>query len=188
MPRTANPFVDSANDLAIVSLDTLRQERMQEYLFEAPPYDLVVFDEAHKLSARYERDRTVTKSKRYQLAERIAADGKSLLLLTATPHMGKNDAYYFSVVEAADARTARRTNRVSSVARRGKVETSASAHEGGDDHLRRKTNLSAAPESDHCLSTQAGGRLANNRYTMRSQRIVRTILTSPDSTTKPRRG
>ena len=91
----ANPFVDSANDLAIVSLDTLRQERMQEYLFEAPPYDLVVFDEAHKLSARCERDGTVTKSKRYQLAERIAADGKSLLLLTATPHMGKNDAYYF---------------------------------------------------------------------------------------------
>ena len=90
-----NPFVDSANDLAIVSLDTLRQERMQQYLFEAPSYDLVVFDEAHKLSARYEWDGTVTKSKRYQLAERIAADGNNLLLLTATPHMGKKDAYYF---------------------------------------------------------------------------------------------
>ena len=90
-----NPFADSENRLAIVSLDTLRQERMQQYLFEAPSYDLVVFDEAHKLSARREGDGTVTKSKRYQLAERIAADGKSLLLLTATPHMGKDDAYYF---------------------------------------------------------------------------------------------
>lgn len=90
-----NPFVDSENNLAIVSLDTLRQERMQEYLSEAPSYDLVVFDEAHKLSARYERDGEVTKSKRYQLAERIAADGNSLLLLTATPHMGRKDAYYF---------------------------------------------------------------------------------------------
>ena len=90
-----NPFADSENRLAIVSLDTLRQERMQQYFFEAPSYDLVVFDEAHKLSARRERDGTVTKSKRYQLAERIAADGKSLLLLTATPHMGKDDAYYF---------------------------------------------------------------------------------------------
>lgn len=90
-----NPFVEPENNLAIVSLDTLRQERMQEYLFEAPSYDLVVFDEAHKLSARYEWDGTVTKSKRYQLAERIAADGKGLLLLTATPHMGRNDAYYF---------------------------------------------------------------------------------------------
>ena len=91
----ANPFVDTENRLAIVSLDTLRQERMQQYLFEAPSYNLVVFDEAHKLSARREWDGTVTKSKRYQLAERIAADGKSLLLLTATPHMGKDDAYYF---------------------------------------------------------------------------------------------
>ena len=49
----------------------------------------------HKLSARYEWDGTVTKSKRYQLAERIAAAGNSLLLLTATPHMGRKDAYYF---------------------------------------------------------------------------------------------
>ena len=90
-----NPFLDPQNHLAIVSLDTLRQERMQAYLFEAPPYELIVFDEAHKLSARFEWDGTVTKSKRYEFAERIAAQGKSLLLLTATPHMGKNDAYYF---------------------------------------------------------------------------------------------
>ncbi len=91
----SNPFINSENNLAIVSLDTLRQEQMQQYLFEAPPYDLVVFDEAHKLSARYEWDGAVTKSKRYQLAEQIAAEGNSLLLLTATPHMGRKDAYYF---------------------------------------------------------------------------------------------
>ena len=90
-----NPFADPENRLAIISLDTLRQERMQNYLFEAQPYDLVVFDEAHKLSARYELDGTVDTSKRYELAERIAAQEKNLLLLTATPHMGKDDAYYF---------------------------------------------------------------------------------------------
>ena len=90
-----NPFTHLENHLAIVSLDTLRQERMQKHLFDAPPYDLVVFDEAHKLSARRETDGAVTKSKRYQLAERIAAQEKHLLLLTATPHMGKADAYYF---------------------------------------------------------------------------------------------
>ncbi len=90
-----NPFVDRQNRLAIVSLDTLRQERMQECLFEAQPYDLIVFDEAHKLSANYESDGTVRKSKRYELAEKIAAQEKNLLLLTATPHMGKDDAYYF---------------------------------------------------------------------------------------------
>ena len=90
-----NPFADPENRLAIVSLDTLRQKRMQDYLFEAQSYDLVVFDEAHKLSARYESDGTVDKSKRYELAERIADQQKNLLLLTATPHMGKDDAYYF---------------------------------------------------------------------------------------------
>ncbi|MYK20109.1 DUF3883 domain-containing protein [Candidatus Poribacteria bacterium] len=91
----ANPFVNPKNRLAIVSLDTLRQDRMQNCLFEAQPYDLIVFDEAHKLSARYERDGTVHQSKRYELAEKIAAQQKNLLLLTATPHMGKDDAYYF---------------------------------------------------------------------------------------------
>ena len=90
-----NPFDDPENRLAIISLDTLRQERMQDCLFEAQPYDLVVFDEAHKLSARYESDGTIDKSKRYELAERIADQQKNLLLLTATPHMGKDDAYYF---------------------------------------------------------------------------------------------
>ncbi len=90
-----NPFANSENGLAIVSLDTLRQDRMQNCLFEAPLYDLIVFDEAHKLSARYEWDGTVHKSKRYELAEKIAAQQKNLLLLTATPHMGKDDAYYF---------------------------------------------------------------------------------------------
>ena len=90
----ANPFLDSQNQLAIVSLDTLRQERMQEHLFEAPPYELIVFDEAHKLSARFESDGTIDKSKRYELAERVAAYARNLLLLTATPHMGRSDAYY----------------------------------------------------------------------------------------------
>ena len=90
-----NPFAHPENRLVIISLDTLRQERMQDYLFEAQPYDLVVFDEAHKLSARYDSDGTVDKSKRYELAERIADQQKNLLLLTATPHMGRYDAYYF---------------------------------------------------------------------------------------------
>ena len=84
-----NPFANPENRLAIISLDTLRQERMQEYLFEAQPYDLVVFDEAHKLSARYESDGTVDKSKRYELAERIAAQGKNLLLLTGDTTHGE---------------------------------------------------------------------------------------------------
>ena len=93
--KTDNPFLDPRNDLAIVSLDTLWREAMRQAYLAAPPYDLVVFDEAHKLSARRETDLTVEKSRRYEMAERIAAQGRHLLLMTATPHMGKDEPYYF---------------------------------------------------------------------------------------------
>ncbi len=90
-----NPFRDPRNDLAIVSVDTLWRDRMHKHLSDAPPYDLVIFDEAHKLSARRNADGTIDKSNRYQLAEEIAAQNRHLLLLTATPHMGKDEPYYF---------------------------------------------------------------------------------------------
>lgn len=90
-----NPFLDPRNDLAIVSVDTLWRERMRKHLFDAPPYDLVIFDEAHKLSARRNADGTVDTSNRYALAEEIAAQNRHFLLLTATPHMGKDEPYYF---------------------------------------------------------------------------------------------
>lgn len=89
-----NPFADPRNDLAIVSVDTLARPRMRSHMREARPYDLVVFDEAHKLSAYRDADFTIRASKRYQMAEEIAVQGRYLLLLTATPHMGKDDQYY----------------------------------------------------------------------------------------------
>ena len=70
------------------------------------PYDLVIFDEAHKLSANRGNDLRVTKTDRYQLAEALAGVGgldeawtlpwaaHHLLLLTATPHQGKDYPYY----------------------------------------------------------------------------------------------
>ncbi len=94
-----NPFTDPRNDLAIVSLDTLWHDRMREAyvnsLGEAAPYDLVIFDEAHKLSARFDPDLTVDATNRYKMAEIIAHQGRHLLLMSATPHMGKDDPYYF---------------------------------------------------------------------------------------------
>ena len=106
--RAGNPFLGADNDLAIVSLDTLAGERMFSHL-KAPnvqSYDLVVFDEAHKLSADRQPDFRVRKTERYRLAEALAGvetDGSDrelpwsahhLLLLTATPHMGKDYPYY----------------------------------------------------------------------------------------------
>ena len=107
--RTANPFARPESELVIVSVDTLAGERMFAHLADTAtePYDLVVFDEAHKLSADRQPDFRVRKTERYRLAEAIAgagADGaqwvlpwaaQHLLLLTATPHMGKDYPYYY---------------------------------------------------------------------------------------------
>ena len=110
--RTENPFVGPDSDRLIVSLDTLTGERMFTRLREsvvsgaALPYDLVVFDEAHKLAANREQDFSVRKTDRYKLAEALAGvstddtrwklgwSATNILLLTATPHMGKNFPYY----------------------------------------------------------------------------------------------
>ncbi len=110
--RIGNPFVGPDSDRLIVSLDTLTGERMFTRLREAVisgaalPYDLVVFDEAHKLAANREQDFYVRKTDRYKLAEALAGlsvddarwelgwSATNILLLTATPHMGKNFPYY----------------------------------------------------------------------------------------------
>jgi SNF2 family DNA or RNA helicase len=110
--RTGNPFTDPDSDRLIVSIDTLAGERMFARLREAvvsgaaQPYELVVFDEAHKLAADREQDFYVRKTDRYRLAEALAGlpieevrwqlgwSAANLLLLTATPHMGKDFPYY----------------------------------------------------------------------------------------------
>ncbi|MEQ1736137.1 MAG: helicase-related protein, partial [Rhodoglobus sp.] len=90
-----NPFEDPRNDLAIVSIDTIDKSKMLAHIRDARPYDLVVFDEAHKLTATRDADLTIDPSLRYELAAEIAGQMRHLLLLTATPHMGKDDPYYF---------------------------------------------------------------------------------------------
>ena len=106
--RTQNPFLGPDSDLVIVSLDTLRQlgiyRRLQEP--EVEPYDYAVFDEAHKLSADMDTDGRLVRSERYRLAEALAGARVTderwhlewscahLLLLSATPHMGKDIPYY----------------------------------------------------------------------------------------------
>ena len=107
--RNGNPFKGPDSDLIIISIDTLAGERTFGRLQESAtePYDLVVFDEAHKLSANREPDLQIRKTDRYKLAETLAGAGthddswklywsaRHLLLLTATPHMGKDYPYYF---------------------------------------------------------------------------------------------
>jgi superfamily II DNA or RNA helicase len=106
--RLGNPFRQAGSDLLIVSIDTLAGERMFSRLQEDEvlPYDLVAFDEAHKLAANRGADFRVRRTDRYRLAEALAGvtheekrwslswSCRHLLLLTATPHMGKDFPYY----------------------------------------------------------------------------------------------
>ena len=107
--RQDNPFAGGESDLVIVSMDTLAGgsvlARLRDETTEA--YDLVVFDEAHKLSADRLPDGTVRRTRRYRLAEALAGNSslneewllpwsaQHLLLLSATPHMGKEQPYYY---------------------------------------------------------------------------------------------
>jgi len=106
--KNGNPFTGSGSDRVIVSVDTLAGDNVFARLTEesVAPYELVVFDEAHKLSCDRGADLRVRKTGRYQLAEAIAGvytgdkgwqlpwHAHHLLLLTATPHMGKDYPYY----------------------------------------------------------------------------------------------
>ncbi|WP_343898597.1 DEAD/DEAH box helicase [Micromonospora gifhornensis] len=55
-------------------------------------YDLAIFDEAHKLSVQA-WGRRVDKSKRFQFAEAVREATAATLLMTATPHNGKDAEY-----------------------------------------------------------------------------------------------
>ena len=88
---SGNPFADA--DLLIARLDKLsRDEDLQLILDNAPDWDLIVFDEAHKLSAQLFGDE-VKKTKRRLLAERVRPHTRHFLLLTATPHNGKEEDF-----------------------------------------------------------------------------------------------
>lgn len=83
---SGNPFEDHPQ--LIVRLDQLsRNEELQDLVCNAG-WDLVVFDEAHKLAAHYFGTK-LDKTARFQFAEKIGAHTRHLLLMTATPHNGK---------------------------------------------------------------------------------------------------
>ncbi|HYU18205.1 MAG TPA: helicase-related protein, partial [Chloroflexota bacterium] len=86
-----NAWLD--NDRAVASIDLAVQEHVLPGLEQAT-WDLVIFDEAHRLSAyRYGASAKIDKTKRYLLAERLAQKTKHLLLMTATPHRGDDENF-----------------------------------------------------------------------------------------------
>ena len=61
-------------------------------MLEQTEWDLVVVDEAHKMSATFFGGE-VKYTKRYQLGELLGKVTRHLVLLTATPHNGKEEDF-----------------------------------------------------------------------------------------------
>ncbi len=94
-----NPFDD--HPLLIARLDQLsRNEELQEKLAHTQ-WDLVVVDEAHKMSATYYGSK-VNRTQRFRLGELLGAHARNLLLMTATPHNGKEEDFqlFLSLLDA----------------------------------------------------------------------------------------
>lgn len=87
-----NPFME--NDYCLASMYWASREEVRERILEAN-FDLVIVDEAHKMAAySYGKIKKKTsKTKLYQLGERLLSKTEHCLLLTATPHKGDSENF-----------------------------------------------------------------------------------------------
>lgn len=92
--RKTNAF--AKHDRLIASIDTLKRPARIKRLLEAPRWDLVVFDEAHHLTA-IKTGGKVRKTENYKLAEALKDHSRDLLLLSATPHQGNHFQFWMLV-------------------------------------------------------------------------------------------
>src|SRR5579875_3850961 len=84
--RTGNWFTEVS--LAICRLDKLGRDEDAQAKLKRTDWDLIVCDEAHRLSATYFGNE-VKYTKRYRLGQQLSTLTRHFLLLTATPHNGK---------------------------------------------------------------------------------------------------
>ncbi len=79
-------------DHVIGSIDRFKVPKHFHSLMEAGYWDLIVFDEAHRLS-RTQYGMRYEASDRFKLAAALRRKTDSLLLLSATPHQGRTDKF-----------------------------------------------------------------------------------------------
>ena len=87
---SGNPFAEES--LAIARLDQLSRSDDLQAKLEQTDWDLIIVDEAHKMSAHFFGNE-VKKTRRYQLGELLGGITRHLLLMTATPHSGKSEDF-----------------------------------------------------------------------------------------------
>ncbi|MCC6230991.1 MAG: DEAD/DEAH box helicase, partial [Phycisphaerales bacterium] len=92
--RKSNAF--AKHNRLIVSIDTLKRPARVKKLLEAEPWDLIVFDEAHHLTA-YETGNKVRRTQNFKLAEALREHSRDLVLLSATPHQGDHFRFWMLV-------------------------------------------------------------------------------------------
>lgn len=92
--RKSNAF--AKHNRLIVSVDTLKRPARIKKLLAAPPWDLVVFDEAHHLSV-YRNGSKVKKTENFKLAEALRDHCRDLILLSATPHQGDHFRFWMLI-------------------------------------------------------------------------------------------
>jgi superfamily II DNA or RNA helicase len=89
--HSGNPFGDI--DLLLARLDQLARNDDLQAKLRLTRWDLVVVDEAHKLSATYFGNK-LDKTRRFELGELLGEIARHFLLMTATPHNGKEADFH----------------------------------------------------------------------------------------------
>src|SRR5664279_2729110 len=89
---TPDENVFERHPLLLARMDQLSRSEELRSALEHADYDLVVVDEAHRMSAHYFGAELKT-TKRYDLGRLLGRVARHLLLMTATPHAGKEEDF-----------------------------------------------------------------------------------------------
>ena len=79
-------------DRLIARLDQLSRNEEYQQLLQQTEWDLIVVDEAHKMSASYFGNK-VNETGRFKLGKLLGSRCRHFLLMTATPHNGKEEDF-----------------------------------------------------------------------------------------------